>query len=669
MKRLAIVFLTFTVLLCLFACNAVYDSDSETTDGESVTVEETTVEETTVEETTVEETTVEETTVEETTVEETTVAETTDESETEDMEKNNNVSVGVFNKYDLDTYMRPIWEGNIVHNETVMFVGMNDKAPLLYTPDKIISVRSYDLKIEYIEGVDYKLEDGKLVLLDGTRIPVCPLKTYYSVHNNMPYLSTMHNGVVTQTMFGEGTTMCRWQVAVTYKHSDTWSGVEVQSYRDTYADFIAKLEKGEDVTVFFYGDSITTGANASGALGTEPYTPIWPVMFCQYVAKQYGYTVKYVNSYDDSLLTNGKPSGGVKRDDSVYGTNGVITYVNTAVGGWSTEKGNEQFDTYVKRYIDEYGCDLFVLAFGMNNINSDSKYVCGLLRSIIAKTVASAPETDIVLVSTMIPNPEAVRNPADKAFFNGNQPTFETDMYVLASTQKNKFGIDVEIAPMTSISKYIHSQKRFRDTTGNNVNHPSDFVVRAYAQSIYQTVFGYENLPDNTEKLDGTPVVDANYNAMIQTPGASLYLDGIYNTTNQNDAICVRLEETSGGYFMYHISNGKKIYVNKNADGKIEYSETAVTVWVYNEASRTMESADGAGQAIKLVTPAICYHNAIAGEKTHCRVTCVRCGIEEQNEKHDIKRVTEEKEDGSVEYKSYCSSCGYVISLSVKQAE
>ena len=52
MKRLAIVFLTFTVLLCLFACNAVYDSDSETTDGESVTVEETTVEETTVEETT-----------------------------------------------------------------------------------------------------------------------------------------------------------------------------------------------------------------------------------------------------------------------------------------------------------------------------------------------------------------------------------------------------------------------------------------------------------------------------------------------------------------------------------------------------------------------------------------------------------------------------------------
>jgi hypothetical protein len=242
-------------------------------------------------------------------------------------------------------------------------------------------------------------------------------------------------------------------------------------------------------------------------------------------------------------------------------------------------------------------------------------------------------------------------------------------MYVLASTQKNKFGIDVEIAPMTSISKYIHSQKRFRDTTGNNVNHPSDFVVRAYAQSIYQTVFGYENLPDNTEKLDGTPVVDANYNAMIQTPGASLYLDGIYNTTNQNDAICVRLEETSGGYFMYHISNGKKIYVNKNADGEIEYSETAVTVWVYNEARRTMESADGAGQAIKLVTPAICYHNAIAGEETHCRVTCVRCGIEEQNEKHDIKRVTEEKEDGSVEYKSYCSSCGYVIWSSVKQAE
>ncbi|MGM9644370.1 MAG: SGNH/GDSL hydrolase family protein [Eubacteriales bacterium] len=693
MKKLILILLTLTVMLCMFACTegiveaptetevpttdytetetdteAVKPTETESAEAPSETESTETPSESESAETPSDSESAETPTETETETETESETETETESDTEDMDKNNNVSVGVYDKYDLDTYMRPIWEGGIVHNETVMFVGMDDKAPLLYTPDKIISVRSYDLTIEYIEGVDYKLEDGKLVLLEGTRIPVCPLETYYSVHNNMPYLSTMYNGVVTQTMFGEGDAMCRWQVAVTYKHSDTWGGAKVQSYRDTYADFIAKLENGEDVTVFFYGDSITTGANASGGIGVGPYTPIWPVMFCQYVAKQYGYTVKYVNSYSDSMLTSGKPAGGVMRDDSVYGTNGVITYVNTAVGGWSTGQGNSNFDTYVNRYIEEYGCDLFVLAFGMNNGGSTANEVCNLLKSIIDKTVASAPKTDIVLVSTMIPNPEAVRNPNDTFFCNGNQSTFEAEMYVLSSTLKNKFNIDVEIAPMTSISSYIHSQKRFRDTTGNNVNHPSDFIVRAYAQSIYQTVFGFENLPDNTVEVDGTPVVDANYNAMIQTPGANLYLDGIYDTANQNDAVCVRLEETSGGYFMYHISNGKKIYVNKNADGEIEYSETALTVWVYNEASQTMESADGAGQPIKLVAPAICYHNAIADGEMHSIVACVRCGVEEKHEEHNIRSVSEEKEDGSVEYKTYCSSCGYVLSLSIQQA-
>ena len=32
--------------------------------------------------------------------------------------------------------------------------------------------------------------------------------------------------------------------------------------------------------------------------------------------------------------------------------------------------------------------------------------------------------------------------------------------------------------------------KRYRDVTGNNINHPNDFVVRLYAQVLLKTVFG-----------------------------------------------------------------------------------------------------------------------------------------------------------------------------------
>ena len=215
-------------------------------------------------------------------------------------------------------------------------------------------------------------------------------------------------------------------------------------------------------------------------------------MFVQYVAKKYGYTVKYVDSYSDENLTNGKPSGGRAYEDTVFGTNGTITYINTAVGGWSTQNGLENMPAYVTSYIKKYGCDLFVLAFGMNNGGSTASAVTSLMENIIKKLYRVAPETDVVLVSTMLPNIEAVRNPADKYFCNGNQYTFEEAMYPLAE-RMCKNGIDCAVAPMTSVSKYIHSQKRYRDTTGNNVNHPSDFLARTYAQVIYQTVFGYEN--------------------------------------------------------------------------------------------------------------------------------------------------------------------------------
>ena len=37
-----------------------------------------------------------------------------------------------FTKYDLGVYMKPLWAGDIVYNETVMLVGNGDYAPLLF---------------------------------------------------------------------------------------------------------------------------------------------------------------------------------------------------------------------------------------------------------------------------------------------------------------------------------------------------------------------------------------------------------------------------------------------------------------------------------------------------------------------------------------------------------
>ena len=47
---------------------------------------------------------------------------------------------------------------------------------------------------------------------------------------------------------------------------------------------------------------------------------------------------------------------------------------------------------------------------------------------------------------------------------------------------------------MTSVSKAVLQHKDFVDYTGNNINHPNDFMVRLYAQTFVQTLVGYENL-------------------------------------------------------------------------------------------------------------------------------------------------------------------------------
>ena len=71
-------------------------------------------------------------------------------------------------KYDLERYMTPIWEGDVVYNESVCLLlneqGDFDLKTLLYDATEIVSVRSGKLDKRYIEGQDYWLENGKLKL-------------------------------------------------------------------------------------------------------------------------------------------------------------------------------------------------------------------------------------------------------------------------------------------------------------------------------------------------------------------------------------------------------------------------------------------------------------------------------------------------------------------------
>lgn len=340
-----------------------------------------------------------------------------------------------YDRYTLEAYMAPVWQGDIVYNETLMFVenedGSLDPAPLLYEPVEVLSVRSFDLLTEYEPGNDYTVENGRIALTPGSRIYRWAYSDYYPDHA-IPG-ATFEKSGGGFIAFGEGDTFFKTQIAVTYRHKGQWSGVR-PVFAGELKNTLQKLRAGEKVTVVYYGDSITTGANSSNT--QAPFAPIWTRLV----------TEKLADAYQNSN----------------------IEQVNTAVGGTNAKWGCQN----AKQLVAAYRPDLTVIAFGMNDAGTSAISYAASILSIIEQTRRSNPDAEFILVSPMLPNRE-VRG------FYGNQYQFESVLFGIAG-----FEAGVAAVPVWSIHKYMLDSKRYYDMTGNNVNHPNDFLARVYAQAV-----------------------------------------------------------------------------------------------------------------------------------------------------------------------------------------
>jgi hypothetical protein len=341
-----------------------------------------------------------------------------------------------YDRYTLEAYMLPVWQGNVVYNETLMFIqdanGDVPPAPLLYKPTEILSVRSFDLATEYTPDVDYIVENGCIVLTESSRIYNWQYLDYYptAAIPGRTFEKTGGGFIA----FGEGDTFFKTQVAVTYRHAREWEGIIPANKCGRLEKTVNKLKNKEELTIVYYGDSITTGANSSNA--QAPYVPIWTSLVTQSLSAKY--------------------------------SNPNITEINTAVGGTNAEWGAKN----AKSLVAEHCPDLVVIAFGMNDARtSNAKYAYNIGRIICAARKVNK-DAEFILVSPMQPNKEV------KGFY-GNQYKFEG---VLEHFECFDNGIIV--APVWSVHSYMLQSKRYYDMTGNNVNHPNDFLARVYAQTV-----------------------------------------------------------------------------------------------------------------------------------------------------------------------------------------
>ena len=445
---------------------------------EEITTEEITTEEITTEEITTEEITTEEATTEEITTEEITTEEITTEEITAEEETHMDPQAEL-NK--LNDLMQPIFAGNTVKNETVMFLDKGDLRSLLYPIKSVTSVTNYDGTVIYEEGKDYVIEDGKIRITADSSIPVITRAKYYNYPSHPQInITAKYEGKNVNIYWGEGRPMTDYQMNVTYTHENEWEGFVSESKTDVYAAFVQKLIDGEDVTVFFYGDSITHGASASFISNYAPYQYSYSLLFTQALADLYGYTVKFVNTG-----MQGAPI--IPKADYVAGDRGTITYINPSVGGWTSQNGKDSVDTYVTPFVEEYGCDLFVIAYGMNDGATSARSVSRNMKTVFDRVLEKDPDCALMFVSTMVPNPNATNG------WYSLQDRQEPELIKTAEDYVED-GIPCAVACVTSTSKAILEHKEFQDYSGNNINHPNDFFCRVYAQTLLQTLIGYENM-------------------------------------------------------------------------------------------------------------------------------------------------------------------------------
>jgi lysophospholipase L1-like esterase len=327
-----------------------------------------------------------------------------------------------------------------MEGESVLFIRDDGKetatASVLLPIRKILAVRNSAGDVTYEEGRDYAWKPGsrEVVLPPGSRVVASRTQDLRKPPGSQPYRLTRRDGG-DEIMFGGKLEYHALQTIITYEHdAGAWTGPKPSFDPAALPRTVAKLGRGEPLSIVVLGDSISTGCNASGWGGGAPFQP----------------------AYQDLLSLHLKKSFGSE-----------IGLTNLSVGGMDTAWALTMLDK-----VAEGEPDLVIVAFGMND---SSGRPAAEYRDNTAKVVAGIrerrPDAEVILVATMVGNPEWV---------TPRQELFPAYRDALAELQ----GPGVALADVTSIWSRFLGLKHDWDQTGNGVNHPNDFGHRVYAQVI-----------------------------------------------------------------------------------------------------------------------------------------------------------------------------------------
>lgn len=328
---------------------------------------------------------------------------------------------------DLDQGMKPLWRSDTIYNETVLLYsksGSGAAGELLYQPDRVLSVKSFDQKNIYSEGRDYLRSGNVIIRAAGSAMPF-RADTSFDTKKDLAWFNTESQWIV-----------------VTYTHHDTWDG-PVPTYKGGQMPrTIAKLRGKKPLTIVAYGMSITRGMDVSGYDTVPPYMPTYVDLFARQLRKAY-------------------------RDPNVR-------LYNAGLPGSTVDWGAQ----YADKYVNPLKPDLVILDFGMNDFwRLTPDQFKGYIETTMQKIRAANPKVEFILLSNMKFDPGYVLDSDKyKSFYTGN---LEGYSYVLKQMEA-KGAVNVD---MYAISSFIYDRKKAKDCIANPL-HPNDYLARWYAQAL-----------------------------------------------------------------------------------------------------------------------------------------------------------------------------------------
>ncbi len=343
----------------------------------------------------------------------------------------------------LDRVLAPIWTCSRAH-ETVMFQSAQSGLPTATTaflPSGRIKITKNT--VIYKEGKDYLVDRdlGRITLKPTSRIPFI-LEHNLRIQGDKK--STFFRALSQPSLdliVDEGHFFAENQVNISYEHPLLENQNSYPQYAGaTLIETSKRLLARKPISILLMGDSISEGYNASAFIVYPPNTPSYPTLVVKSLRRVFG---------------------------------GRVVVDNRSHAGWRADQGLAQIND--EKLLDKRP-DLVILAYGMNDALSISPQTFG---KTIARMIASfrhvSPQTEFLLISPMLPNPDWAIAPPSRFF-------------ALRDELAHLEAPGVALVDMTSIWATLLERKSFYDMTGNGVNHPNDFGHSLYAQAIISTL-------------------------------------------------------------------------------------------------------------------------------------------------------------------------------------